>query len=190
MLRILLATMLLACASSLYAGTQERVVNLPQDGDKLFVTVFGDTADCARITGWFNAVPELKAVKSRTHFNVYPTTGNMYQQRYAKSIKRLPTVKVQTADSDKLFQLSGPSLTTGEALAKHLNTGCIRRWGNCCPQQEAAPEPEPEVAVDDGDMVEPIEDKPSDLLLVGIVLVGMLAGSVVAFKDKVKSLVK
>jgi hypothetical protein len=177
--------------------TEARVVKLPQDGDKLFCTVFGEAgnADYEAISEWFKTVPELKAFAAQTHFNNYPKQSTEYKQRYGKTVKSLPMIRVQKANGEKLFQISGANIPmSGEALAKNLNTECLRRWRQCCPRPKPEPSPEPddeevEPAPDDKD-VGPVtpEDDASLGVLLAIVAVGVAAGFIAAGVSKAKQM--
>ena len=178
--------------------TEARIAKLPQDGNKFYCTVFGEagTAEYDAIVEWFETVPELKAFAAQTHFNKYPKQSTEYKQRYGKTVKSLPMIRVQKANGEKLFQVSGANIPmSGEALAQHLNTECLRRWRLCCPRPKPEPSPEPddeedvEPAPDDEDV---LDDKPADDsslgILIAIVAAGVLSGVVAAGVSKAKTL--
>lgn len=111
--------------------TKERVVHLPQDGNKFFVTVFGNPNDPKfnEIKGWFVNVPELAKLKAETNFNAISTTSVDYRDKYAKHVATTPTIRVQTAAGGVVYQVSGASIPmSGQALSKAVNTEFLRRW--------------------------------------------------------------
>ena len=76
---------------------EERVVSLPQDGGKWYVSVVGNANDAAylRLLVWFDNNASLKALKNKVHFCPVTTGTPIYQERYASNVKGLPTVRVQ-----------------------------------------------------------------------------------------------
>lgn len=67
---------------------EERIIDLPQDGNKLYVTVIGDSADSKtqKVVGWFSTNPELRNIRAKTHFNVIPTKTELFRERYAATV--------------------------------------------------------------------------------------------------------
>lgn len=111
--------------------TKERVIHLPQDSGKFFVTIFGNPADARfqDIKGWFNDVPELARLKSETHFNTISTTQADFRDRYAKNVATTPMIRVQTAAGGVVYQVSGKSIPmSGQSLSRAINTEFLRRW--------------------------------------------------------------
>lgn len=111
--------------------TKERIIRLPKDGNKFFVTVIGDPNDSKfnTIKTWFQDVPELAKLKSETHFNAVPTTRADYKERYAKNVPNTPLIRVQTATGGVVYQVSGANIPmTGQALSRSINTEFLRRW--------------------------------------------------------------
>jgi hypothetical protein len=136
--------------------TEARVVNLPQDQGKIFVTIFGDPSQprTKEIISWFETVPELKAVKAQTHFNVIDTNSTMFTSRYANHVAKLPCVRVETKDAVRLYQASDKNIPlTGEALANAVNTGCLLRWRRRNNQQQPA-RPDYQDNADENDVVD------------------------------------
>jgi len=125
------------------AYTEERVVALPQDQNKFYVTVMGSTSDSKyqSVLSWFNSVPELKSIKAQTHFSAVETTSAMFAERYRATVPNTPCIRVQSSDGTVLYQSSGVNVPmSGESLSKAINTECLRRWRN---RNNATPEPDP-----------------------------------------------
>lgn len=206
MLRVLLAAIMLLAATCTSAKAEvkadsaygvkyaeARVINLPQDENKLYLSVIGSPSDAtfATIQNWFETVPELKSVKAQTHFNAIETTSEMYHSRYASTIKGTPCVRLQTADGTVVYECAGRNIPmSAQALSNSINTECLRRWRrNCCPkpQPEPLPEPEPEPDLNvPAPQPEPAPAFPWGLLaavVAGGLLVGNATGVVKKMKD-------
>lgn len=111
--------------------TKERIIKLPQDSNKFFVTVIGNPNDVRfnQIKGWFKDVPELAKLKGETHFNAISTTQADYKERYGKTVSAVPLIRVQTAKGAVVYQVSGTNLPmSGQALSRSINTEFLRRW--------------------------------------------------------------
>ena len=78
---------------------EERVINLPNDQGKWYISVVGNANDAAylRLLVWFDNNASLKTLKSKVRFCPVTTCHPMYQERYALNVKGLPTVRVQKA---------------------------------------------------------------------------------------------
>lgn len=128
--------------------TEKRIVELPQDGDKPYVSIMGDPRDPKfhEVVKWFETNETLKSVKAQTHYRVYTTSDPTYKARYAGSLPALPAIRVQNAQGERLYQASGGNLPmTGEAVANVFTTECFRRWCRPAPQPEPEPDYEPYV---------------------------------------------
>ena len=98
---------------------EERVVNLPNDQGKWYISVVGNANDTAylRVLGWFEANPSLKGLKNKVHYCPVTTGTPIYQERYAPNMKGLPTVRVQKADGVVVYEAAGSNLPmTAEGL--------------------------------------------------------------------------
>jgi hypothetical protein len=177
---------------------EERIIDLPQDGNKLYVTVIGDSADSKtqKVVGWFSTNPELRNIRAKTHFNVIPTKTELFRDRYAATVAETPCIRVQDADGVVLYQCSGDKVPySAEATAKAINTQCWERWRQrhqpkpiVEPAPVPAPEPEPVVVQPD---VEP-EPEPEASFpwgwLVGLVGAGLAVGGLIGFIREYKKL--
>ena len=98
---------------------QERVINLPNDQGKWYVSVVGNASDASfrRVLGWFDANASLKGLKNQVHFCPVTTGTAVYQERYAPNVKGLPTVRVQKPDGVVVYEAAGNNLPmTAEGL--------------------------------------------------------------------------
>ena len=68
---------------------EERVVNLPQDQSKWYVSVVGNATDPRynEIVGWFDTNASLKKLKNQVHFCPVTSDTAIYQARYAGNVK-------------------------------------------------------------------------------------------------------
>lgn len=143
---------------------QERVVDLPQDDYKPYLTVFGKSTDprYQELVKSFEQNPTLKAIKDQTHFNAISTDGVMFS-RYAHENPAALAVKFQAVNDDKetyttIVHLVGDQIPmSADALAKALNrearsAECFRRQrqiiinnenNNNLASPEVDPEPQP-----------------------------------------------
>jgi hypothetical protein len=166
---------------------EERVVNLPQDSAKWYVSVVGNTNDAKykTILGWFDGVPSLKKLKVQVHFCPVTTDTAIFKERYAPNTKALPMVRMQNAEGVVVYQVCGNDIPmTGQGLNGALANAVasaqgirpILPWrkemerrcpGPCpgpgpCPNPnpQPTPQPDPEPApIDDGGApnVDPVE---------------------------------
>lgn len=198
---------------------EERIVNLPQDQGKWYVSVVGNATDARyrEIVGWFDSYTSLKKLKNQVHF--CPVTSNtaIYQARYASNVKGLPTVRVQKPSGTVVYEAAGKNIpmTAGGlngAIANAVNkaTGlrpilpwrrdmerrCPAPGPNPQPKPQPQPDPEPQ-PIDDGDAPnvdpEPQGDLPGwglVLVCLGGVVVGLSSGYGRKLYDKLHPRVK
>lgn len=111
--------------------TKERVIKLPKDGQKFFVTVIGDPNDSKFIAlkSWFKDVPELAKLRDETHFNAVATNRPDFKEKFSKNVPNTPLVRVQTSNGGVIYQVSGDNVPmSGQALSRSINTEFLRRW--------------------------------------------------------------
>jgi hypothetical protein len=108
--------LLLLTASICYAA-EERVIKLPEDGQKWHVSVVGDEKDARyqEVIKWFDS-GKLKDLKSKVHFHAVPTTDPIYTERYKPNVRGLPTVRVQDAEGYTVYEASKSLPSTGDGL--------------------------------------------------------------------------
>lgn len=177
--------------------TEERVLQLPQDQHKHYLTVIGNPADArfVEIQGWFKNHEHLKAIKDQTHFNAISTTSVMFIERYKNTVPATPCVRLQDADGVTIFQASGDNLPMSpDALSNAVKTECLRRRKNnppvappVAPLPDPAPQPlgpalQPDVqpAVTEG------SDWPAPMALAGCILAGLVIGGSVGVAKEYK----
>lgn len=213
MIRYLLAVALLvaACSASAVAGepamkadaaygvryAEERIVTLPQDQEKPYLTLFGDRSNpkFRDMVKWFQTNDLLVGIKDQTHFNVIYSDTAMYRDRYAASVSALPCVRLQAVgEAEPVVEFAGVHVPmTADALAKGLNTSassaeCFRRR-RCCPQPAPAPpldvDPAPQ-PIDTPPPPVPTPSKPRNLtwhLLAVLGVLGLGLGAAKHFSD-------
>ena len=182
---------------------EERVVNIPQDQSKWYVSVVGNATDPRynEIVGWFDTNVSLKKLKNQVHFCPVTSDTAIYQARYASNVKGLPTVRMQKADGTVVYEAARRNLPMTAAGLNGALAGAVssaegirpilpwrrdmeHRCPGPCPKPQPNPQPDPEP--------QPIDDNgppnvdpdvqaepplwPLALVCVGGVIVGMAGG--------------
>ena len=114
-----------------------RVISLPQDQQKPYVTVFGDPHDeqFRQLVTWFDRHETLNDLKRKSHFATMPTDSTMFATRYASTVNQLPCIRIQSASGEVLCQLSGGNIPLSpEAMANCIDTTLRRRNAQPSPQ--------------------------------------------------------
>lgn len=199
-------------AVSVACGAEERVVNPPNDQAKWFISVVGekDSAGYASVLNWFSVNDNLARLKDQVHFCQVLKGSSMYQARYARSqgeyaIRSFPCIRLQKPNGTVAYQVCGNAIPRspdvlyrelGVAIQKHRDFAYgACPFGKCRPRPEPEPEPEPEPIpdpepgpIDDGGppIVEPQPEDTGVALVVGLVVVGLLAGAGVGVVRKLK----
>lgn len=185
-------------------NSQDRVVNLPQDAGRWYVTLFGDVANAKyqEVKGWLQTNPQLKHLVSQCHFNEYATTDIRFLERYAATMPGLPCIRLQSSGGQVVSEWWGHYIpATPQGLyagirddllnPEHFNRCPLRRpcpKPQPHPEPEPKPEPKPEPIIDTPPVIDPppVEPTPEPAksklppcwALLGAVLVGSLAGVV------------
>jgi hypothetical protein len=98
---------------------EERVVNLPNDQGKWYISVVGD-ANNARyneILGWYDNNPNLAKLKDQVQFCPVTSDTAIYTERYAPNVTGLPTVRLQQPDAVVVYEAAGKDIPmTAEGL--------------------------------------------------------------------------
>jgi hypothetical protein len=154
--------------------TEERVVNLPQDAGKWYVSVVGDagSARYKELLGWFDTSAKLKKLKNQVHF--CPVTSNtaIFKDRYAKNILGLPTVRLQKSDGTIVFEAAGKNIpATAEELNTVIATAVASAQGirpllpwrrdmenRCTPGPQPEPQPQPKPEPNSDPAPQPLDD--------------------------------
>jgi hypothetical protein len=183
---------------------EERVVNIPQDQSKWYVSVVGNATDTRynEIVGWFDTNASLKKLKNQVHFCPVTSDTATYQARYASNVKGLPTVRMQKADGTVVYEAAGKNLPMTAAGLNGALAGAVstaegirpilpwrkdmeRRCPGPCPKPQPNPQPDPEPQPIDDNGPPNIDDQPAEspvpwgllpLLCVAGLTVGLACG--------------
>ena len=163
MKRLIYVLLILGCATTISMATEplygviteERVINLPNDQGKWYVSVVGDASDAnyKKIIGWFDTNKKLKKLKDQVHFASVTKDTAIYTERYAKNIDGLPTIRVQTGDGEVVYEAAGDNIPMS---AEGLNGAIAERvlpWrkntdDRCGPKPCPSPSPSPDLPLD------------------------------------------
>jgi uncharacterized protein (UPF0248 family) len=123
-LLIALLVILICCfAITAFAGPiGERIMNVPQDQNKWYVSVVGETGNTQykEILSWFDS-GELKNFKDQVFFIPVTTQNPIYADRYEKNTKTLPMVRVQDAEGIRIYEVQGTEIpATARALTLEI----------------------------------------------------------------------
>lgn len=163
----------------------ERIVRLPEDGSKWYISVFGDNdARYKEVVSWFDS-GKLKELKDQVHFNPVSKDSPLYE-RYAPSIKGLPLVRIQDASGAVVGEIAGNKLpASGEALYNAI-ADAVNGTEHWLPwrKHKADPDPKPDPSpdpnhdpipqpIDSGGppVIEPVEDDVTPVLVCMALLV-------------------
>jgi hypothetical protein len=186
---------------------EERIVRLPNDQGKWYVSVVGDASDAAyqRVLGWFDTNASLKTLRAQVHFCPVTADTAVYVERYASNVKGLPTVRVQKPVGEVVYEASGKNLPlSAEGLYGAIADGVYVAQGirpvlpwrrdmerRCQPgpQPEPSPQPQPDPEpspIDDGGApaVEPQTVAPGWVLPL-LCVVGFVGGLVAGYGRQV-----
>lgn len=192
--------------ASQQCNAEERILDLPKDSKKWFISVVGNPNDeqFKGILRRFDHNKRLKNLRIQVHFWVVPTTSPAYKTRYMKNTKNLPMIRVQRHNGMVVWEAAAKGIPlTAEglyvairsssrkamALLPWRHNGKILPWRNqmdqkCRPQPQPAPtpmptpaRPDPEPApLDDGGPPEFEDTKPARWLVVCLAMFSALAG--------------
>ncbi len=106
---LILFTYCMPAGAAAEIPTVERVLNLPADEGKWHVSVVGVPGEqrYVNLLAWFESNSTLKELKAGVHFHKIDSTSAAYGTRYKKSIRALPTVRVQKPDGFVVYESSG-----------------------------------------------------------------------------------
>jgi hypothetical protein len=126
---------------------EEKVIDLPDDSGKWYVTVMGDPKDAEyqKLVKWFDSHRGLKSLKAKTHFHAIKSDSTMYKERYADEVKGLPTVRIQDDEGRVAFERWADNVPWShhalyEAIAGDIQTAQKER--RCNPFRPCRPQPE------------------------------------------------
>ena len=181
---------------------EERIINLPNDQAKWYVSVVGDANDARyrEILGWFKTNERLKNLKRQVHFCPVTTDTTIYAKRYAPNIKGLPTIRLQRANGVVVYEVSGKDVPMSPeglngAMASSVDRRLLLPWrrNHVHPQPAPSPDPLPPVdpepaplddgaAPDFGDQAKVVAGGVIALLIVICAAVGAITGMVVQWQ--------
>jgi len=155
--------------AAVVAEPQERIVELPEDGQEYHVSVivhddWRRRPEERRLVAWWSSDPYLASIKAQTHFHLYTLSDPIYQSRLAHAVDRLPAVLIQTAAGRVVVKLSGENIPPSAGplvrlIVKLWKLHPLRPWLRPKPCPGPCPEPEPEPQPD----VTPVEPIPDTL---------------------------
>lgn len=147
LLVLLVGVFVLPLGMAAYADVQERVIDLPEDGNKWFTSLFlhdswqQDTRE-TMIVNAFETDQRLVTLKDQTIFNRYTESDPHYQETFSEAIPDLPAIAVQRPDGTVVYKASGSNIPqSGPAIADSIQRTSRRRcWrGQCEPYEEVQP---------------------------------------------------
>ncbi|MFH1302510.1 MAG: hypothetical protein ABIK07_15725 [Planctomycetota bacterium] len=124
-----------------YADVQERVIDLPEDGNKWFTSLFLHDQWQSRdqdstLVNAFETDRRLVNLSNQTIFNKYTESDPHYRETFAAAIPDLPAIAVQRPDGTIVYKASGSNIPrSGPAIADSIQRTSRRRcWrGQCEP---------------------------------------------------------
>ena len=182
---------------------QERIVSLPQDSGKWYVSVVGDPQDARyrEVLNWFES-GSLLNLRNSVHFNAVTSDSAIFAERYAANTPSLPMVRLQNSQgvvysqvcssdipmtAQSLNSLISQDVASGPKAQCDLRPILIWRRNHNCPTPQPKPEPSPNPNPDptpspiDNNSQPVVDEVPSapvwPLLL--ICSVGLMSGSIV-----------
>lgn len=126
------------------ADVQERVIDLPEDGNKWFTSLFlndewQNKPQESMVVNAFETDRRLLRLRDQTIFNTYTRSDPHYRQAFAESINKLPAITVQRPDGTIVYKASGSRIPrSGAAIAESIERTSRRRcWrrGQCEPDE-------------------------------------------------------
>ncbi len=130
-----------------YGDIQERVIDLPEDGNKWFTSLFlhdswqGKPQE-SMVVNAFETDRRLISLKGQTVFNTYTESDPHYRETFAEAIPELPAITVQRPDGTIVYKASAGNIPrSGPAIADSIQRTSRRRcWrGQCEPDNEVQP---------------------------------------------------
>jgi len=197
---VLLCIAILLCAAPIYAENfprgviaEERIINLPNDQAKWYISVIGrkDDANFHKLVKWFETNEKLAKLKDQVHFCPVTFGSAIYEARYASNVTALPMIRMQKSDGTKVYEVSGTKIPMSAeglngAMAESVRPVLPWRKKNACPCPSPVPVPEPDLdpepqPIDDGAMPfidEPVSrGVPTGICVVTLVLSVLVGGT-------------
>jgi len=197
---------LVLCVSVVGAAeVEERVIDLPADQGKWYISVVGErNAEYRKLVVWFGTNKSLVSLRNQTHFRCITTDTAIFKDRYASNTKGLPMVRVQGPKGVVVYEAYGAGLpVTAKGLytqiavaAKRVkNANQVLPWRRLMERkQRQSPTPSPPtvppadpppldyeaqpIDFEDAPEFEGVDDSPSTALVVILAIIGALAGGI------------
>jgi hypothetical protein len=116
---LLILLVVLSLMPSLSLAAEEKVINLPSDAGKWYISVIGEANDAQykALLSAFDSTDQMQRLKSQVHFLPVTTDTAVYSERYQKNqgkftINSLPCVRVQTDKGVVVYQANKPNPDT------------------------------------------------------------------------------
>lgn len=130
-----------------YGDVQERVIDLPEDGNKWFTSLFlhdswKQNPQESMVVNAFETDRQLIALRDQTVFNTYTESDPHYRETFSEAIPVLPAITVQRPDGTIVYKASAGNIPrSGPAIADSIQRTSRRRcWrGQCEPDNEVQP---------------------------------------------------
>lgn len=113
--------------------TGKQVLNLPQDENKLYLTLYGNPDDekYQNLKKWFNENADLRAIRQQTHFSAIDTNSKLFKERYADEVDSKLCIRFVTPGGVELLRIDGTKIPMSDAsLNKGIRTNLIKRLFN------------------------------------------------------------
>ena len=158
MKRFICVLLILGCATTVSMATEplygviteERIINLPNDQAKWYVSVVGSSSDVnyQKVIGWFNTNAKLKKLKDQVHFCQVTKGTAIYTERYAHNVYGLPTIRVQKANGETVYEAYGDNIPMSadglnNAIAEKVLPWRKNMEDRCRPGPCPTPKPNP-----------------------------------------------
>lgn len=135
--------------------TGNQVLDLPQDENKLYLTLYGNPNDehYRELKSWFATNPGLVAIRRQTHYSAIDTTSKLFKERYADEVREIFCIRFVTPGGVELLRIDGKRIPMSErSLNNGIRTELIKRlFGR--------PEPKPEPKTPQEKLKQAINDK-------------------------------
>jgi hypothetical protein len=166
------------------APVEERLLDLPEDGDVWHTSLFVHPNWQAvpaerRLVAAFETEPRLVSLKAQTKYHLYTTDDPIYRDRFASAVPVIPSLVLQRSDGEVIYKSSGDRVADDPHALGHAIKDTIRKQcpdGRCRPivprpQPEPVPQPEPIP-----DLGPPVPEEPNHLLPILIAAAGLATG--------------
>jgi len=119
--------------------TGGQVLQLPQDENKLYLTLYGNPDDerYQNLRKWFNENNELKAIRAQVHYAAIDTDSKLFKERYADEIDMTPCIRVVTPSGLEVLRIDGNKIPMSDlSLNKGMRTELLKNLFGGRPQKD------------------------------------------------------